>query len=147
MNTKNILSIITTCILLAACSGGGRSDDETIESAVDSFVTAYFNYDFKKASHYCTQKSEKWLRFAASNVIAEDIDVLRSQKERASYKNKDINYISDSTATVRCEVRHFLKRDTLGRPGHIEKKEEFAFNLVRSGDKWVVDASTLNAVR
>lgn len=142
--SKNIfLSTIAVCLLLVACNNDGRKYDSNIVEAVDCFAASYFNYDFMDARRYCTIESEKWLRFAANNVIDEDIELLREQKEGASHEVMDVKCVSDTVATVRLTVRNFLKRDTLGRPGHVVNKDLFVIKLVRRNEKWLVDASSI----
>lgn len=140
MGIKNILSTIAVTALLAACTGNRINDDSEIKAAVDSFATAYFNYNFRGASRNCTAESEKWLRFAATNVIDEDIELLRAQHEGATHEVLDIIHSSDTTATANLMVQNFLKRDTLGRPGHIVDKDFISLSLIYRGGRWLVDA-------
>jgi len=140
---KNILSTIAACLLFAACNSDGRKDYKDIRKTADSFADAYFNYDFKSACNHCTVESEKWLHFAASNVIDEDIELLRAEREGATHEVIDVNCVTDTSAMVSLTVRNFLKRDTLGRPGYIMDNDFFVIKLVRRSEKWLVDARSI----
>ena len=144
MNKTIILSTILALFFLVSCGGNGYDDDDTISLSADSFATAYFNYDFEAAARHATPETEKCLRFAASNVIEDDIEILRSQDEGAAVESGDVNRTSDSTAVLRCKVTNFLKRDTLGRPGHMVSKAYCTFGLVLRGSKWLVDVSSIS---
>ena len=52
-------------ILLLSCEHVGS--EREARDDVDSFATAYYNWQFK-AVKYCTRTSEPWLHFAATNV-------------------------------------------------------------------------------
>lgn len=140
MYMKNILFALAVVLLLTTCSGSGFNEDSDITEAVDSFATAYFNYDFKAASRHCTAESVKWLRYAATNVIDEDIELLRAQSEGATHEVVVVNRATDTTATASIAVRNFLQRDTLGRPGHIVSQGLFSVNLAYRSGRWLVDA-------
>lgn len=144
MNRNIILSTVAVCVMLAGCTGGDSRDDSDITAAVDSFAAAYFNYDFKTAAANTTPESVKWLRFAASNVIDEDIELLRTQEEGASHQTENIRHTSDTTARVRCSVSNFLLRDTLGRAGRIVKNGSCVMNVVLRNGRWTVDAGSLS---
>lgn len=143
MSKKNFLSTIAACLLLVACNNGGNKYDSDIMEAADCFAAAYFNYDFKDARKYCTIESEKWLRFAASNIIDDDIELLRAKNEGATHEVTDVCCASDTVATVRLTVKNFLKRDTIGRPGRIVNKDFFSVRLVCRNEEWLVDASSI----
>lgn len=122
-----------------SCTGEtGREDEDSITELTDSFGYNYFNLKFSKALPYCTSESEKWLRFRATNVLQEDIDILRQQAEGATCRTKDVNVISDTSATVTCEVSNFLRSDTLGRPGSITKEGLYTFHAVKRDGKWSI---------
>mgnify|MGYP007000016486 CR=1 FL=1 len=65
------------------------------EADVDSFANNYFNWHFPKAVKYCTQESERWLRYAASNVNETDVELLRQKPEDASIEITDIDFGDD----------------------------------------------------
>ena len=50
--------------LVAVACGDGDERDKA-EAAAKAFAEAYFNYDIAKAAQFCTDDSQRWLRFAA----------------------------------------------------------------------------------
>lgn len=64
---------------LSGCEPHEGSEDQ-LKADVDSFANYYFNWHFPKAVKYCTQESERWLRYAASNVNETDVELLRQNR-------------------------------------------------------------------
>lgn len=76
--------------------------------------------------------------FLASNINQEDIDIINEQDKPATVETKDVEMTSDTTAVAICEVRNFLKLDTLGRPGEIASKALYTIPLVKgTADGWL----------
>ena len=71
---KNII-LLTSVLMLAGCSMG--SDDSSASCTALAWADAYFNCDFVEAAKHATPESEKWLRFAASNIVEDDLQLLR----------------------------------------------------------------------
>lgn len=140
MLIRNIFSILAICSFISACSVGRHRNDQAVRTAADSFATSYFNYDLHKSIRFCTPSSAKWIHFAASNILQEDIDLLKQQQTKAIAETGDITYSTDTTASVSCEVTNFLLRDTLGRPGHMVEKMIFRIPVVLENGSWAVDA-------
>lgn len=138
MFKKFVLSIFAMCVIFCACKSHGHEEDAAVTSAVNAFANAYFNYDFQGTIPYVTPESVKWLSFAASNIIDEDIALLRAQKEGARHTVENIQYPSDSTAQVACKVYNVLIRDTLGRPGHIVREAIFNLKVVKQNGQWLI---------
>lgn len=147
MDKKNILSMVSLFVLLCGCTGDGHKDDNEVNATINSFASAYFNYDFKKAMLCVTPESERWLRFSASNVIEEDVELLRAQTEGATHEVENISYPSDTVAVVRCRIENYLKRDTLGRAGHVVKKGRVNIKVVKRNGQWLVDAASVCSAR
>lgn len=105
--------------LLLSCDldseGGGSKADEV---ATD-WAEAYFNYDFKRADRLVAPEGRKWLRFAASNLTQEDIEVLQQQSELARVELTDCEYLTDSTWEATLEVSNFVMPDTIGRAARV----------------------------
>ena len=99
---------------LSGCEPHEGSEDQ-LKADVDSFANYYFNWHFPKAVKYCTQESERWLRYAASNVNETDVELLRQKPEDASIEITDIDFGDDETsATVTLTVHNFLQMDSIG---------------------------------
>lgn len=134
----SFLTIICLLILGACTKHYESEDEESITSVTDSFATHYFNFRLKEAMPFCTPESEKWIRYTASNIFQEDIDILKAQTEMATHETDGITYVNDTAASVKCHVYNALKTDTIGRPGHISGHEIYNLNIVKRNGKWMV---------
>lgn len=113
---------------------------EQMENAIDSFATHYYNWHFAEALKYCTPTSERWLRYMASNVHEEDIDLLRSKEEDATIEINDIDFHDDEvTATARITISNFLQMDTIGQAAHLIEQATFPLQLEMQQGKWKVN--------
>lgn len=82
-----VAAILTSVYTLTGCQSH-QGDENQLENDIDSFATYYFNWQFPKTLKYCTQSSEPWLRYAASNVHQADVDLLRTKAEDATVEIK-----------------------------------------------------------
>lgn len=133
MKFKNWIYIILSAVVMS-CGNKENKYVSEAETVVDSFATAYFNYDFNGAMRYVDEDSKKWLRYMASNVKQEDIDILRSMDGCA-----DITIDSSDIAGKRLvyiTVSNFLYPDTIGKAGHIVNGAQFSIPVTQSGGKW-----------
>lgn len=129
-------------VMFSACDHPG--DKKQMEEYADSFAIRYFNWQFKEAMPYCTGESEKWLRYAASNVHQEDVDALRGMEQGAQIEIGDIQFGSDdSMATTKITVKNYLRMDTIGKVGHVVGKAQFTLPLIYLNDKWKIHLTKL----
>lgn len=133
-----VASLGLVVVLLCLPSGCHNGDEDQLESCVDSFATAYFNWQFVKAAPYCTSGSRCWLSYAASQVTQEDVDSLRTKEEGAKVELGDIHYDNDSTAMVKVEVSNFLPMDTIGKCGPAVKKAVYRLRSCFRSGRWLV---------
>ena len=138
----NCLSLLPV-LLLTACGGSRDGSEDQLREAVDSFAVSYFNYDFNKARRFCTDDSEKWLQFAASNVQQEDVDLLRQQEEPATVDVDEWDYTSDSTASVHVNVHNYLRMDSIGKAGRMTDEGQYVLNAVIHQGKWFIRMADL----
>lgn len=135
------LIIFTSIIALSSCGIESKND---INETVDSFSVAYFNWNFKKAIHYVTPASEKWISYAASQVTEEDVDSLRAMQSGAEIDVKDIDINDeDSTATAEVEVSNFMAMDSIGKPPYIKEKATFHLPLSCDNGIWKIALKSL----
>lgn len=134
----SFLTII--CLLIfGSCTKHNKSEDEeNIISVTDLFASNYFNLKLKEAIPLCTPESEKWIRFMASNIFQEDIEVINNNTENTTHETDEVNYMNDTLATVKCNVYNVFKIDTIGRPGRISEHEVYNINVVKRDGKWLI---------
>ena len=128
-------------MMIAGCDTATRLGTEyKVRTAVDSFATYYFNWQFYKATNFVTDSSQVWLSYAASQVHEADIELLR-EKEDATVEIEEINIDDSETPTARIKVRDFLRMDTIGTEGHVVKEATFVLqleNTAQEGKEWKV---------
>ncbi len=125
-------------LLMLSCS---YSEEKDIEQSVVGFAQNYFNLRYKKALNACTPESEKWIRFKATNITQEDVDVYNSKRDTAECDVESID-LDDDKATAIVEVRNFLECDSIGKPATICPNAKFRFELKKQGEKWMVDVQS-----
>jgi hypothetical protein len=139
INCLTLLSVL----LLTACGGSRDGSEDQLQETVDSFAVSYLNYDFNTARRFCTDDSEKWLQFAASNVLQEDVDILRQQEEPATVDVDEWDYTSDSTASVHVCVHNYLRMDSIGKAGRMTDEGRYVLNAVLHQGKWLIRMADL----
>ncbi len=133
-----IACMLAGLVALPGCQPHEGSEDQLKED-VDSFATLYYNWHFPGAAKYCTPGSERWLRYAASNVHEADIELLRQKPEDASIEITDVDFGDDEvSAVVTLRVKDFLQMDTIGQEAHLIPKTEVQLPMELHGDKWKV---------
>ena len=124
----------TSIFSLSGCEPHEGSEDQ-LKADVDSFANYYFNWHFPKAVKYCTQESERWLRYAASNVNETDVELLRQKPEDASIEITDIDFGDDETsATVTLTVHNFLQMDSIGQDPQLIEQADFQLPMCMKRD-------------
>lgn len=145
--TNNTCKLLGACTFFALAIVGCQpheGSEEQLKEDVDSFATYYYNWHFEKALRYCTPESEKWLRYAASNVHQADIDLLHAKKEDASIEIEDIDFLDDEvSANVSVTVSNFLQMDTIGTEAHHVSQATFQLPMVMHNGKWKIKLASL----
>ena len=150
MKTKSIIglfiaiaSFTTGLVAVTGCHPHKGSEDQ-LRADVDSFATLYYNWHFPKAAKYCTPESERWLRYAASNVHEGDIEQLRKKTEDATFEITNVIFSDDEvSAVVTLMVKNFLQMDTIGQEAHLIPRAEFQLPMELHGDNWKVKLERL----
>lgn len=125
--------------LLNACSHADGDADAAVKERARQFAEAYFNYDFAGARRFVTPESEKWLRFAASNVTQEDVDLVNAvSPESVEMVATACQHEDDSTARVMVIVYNAVLKDSLGQPAHVAEEAEFTLTLVSRDGGYLV---------
>lgn len=135
---RNYTLLAVGMALLCCCTaGGGTADQSGVKEAV-AFGNAFFNYDFEEALTRVTPESERWLRFAASNVTEQDVEVLNAQQEGAVVEAETVEYSDDSTLTVVLHVDNYLQKERVGQKGHIAYDGRYRVELVKRNGRYLV---------
>lgn len=150
MMKKSIIGIFVTftCAIaniavFTGCQPHEGSEDQ-LKADADSFATLYYNWHFPKAAKYCTPESERWLRYAASNVHQGDIDQLHKKAEDATIEITDVDFGDDEvSAIITLKVNNFLQMDTIGQEAHLIPQAEVQIPMEMHGQKWKVKLEKL----
>lgn len=133
-----LVGLLAGVLLTASCS---YREEKAVEQSVVGFAQNYFNLRYQKALNVCTPESEKWVRFKATNITQEDVDVYNSKRDTAECDVESID-LDDDKATAVVEVRNFLNCDSIGKPATICPNAKFKLELKKQGEKWMVDVQS-----
>lgn len=129
-------AIFASCLFaLASCS---YSDEEAIEQCATDFAQNYFNLRYRQALRFCTPESEQWIRFKATNISQDDLDIYNSQTDSATCTIEQTT-LEDNFASATIKVCNFLNCDTIGKPATMCEEAIFLIALKKAGKKWMVD--------
>lgn len=129
---KKFCLYIASLLTLSACQYGTEHPEHKAEMTVESFATAYFNYDFKEAMKFVTDDSKKWIYYAASNINEKDIDLLREAANDAVVNIDSSEIHKDGTVYI--TVFNTLKHDSIGTiSGKFVKKASYRIHIVNEG--------------
>lgn len=143
---KKYLFLVATAWLLINCKETATDPDSSMSDKAQAFAEAYFNYDYQEAVKHVTPESERWLRFAASNITQEDIDAVNAQPMAASVETEEVDWENDTTASVTVVVRDFIQKDSIGKPGRPCAEGRFRLTVVtRNGNPSVRMACPLRS--
>lgn len=136
--------LVGTLLITTSCENHADGSERQMMLALDSFAVSYYNWQYHRALRFCTSESEPWLKFAASQVTQEDIELLH-QEAMATYEVQSIDYADDTTAYANITVFNFLQPDSIGRqPHHIDKADFWLrMTLPAAEGKWKVDLTQL----
>ena len=138
-----VAAILTSVYTLTGCQSH-QGDEDQLENDIDSFATYYFNWQFPKTQKYCTQSSEPWLRYAASNVHEADVERLRTKSEDATVEINNISFGDDGTSAIASvTVHNFLQMDTIGQEAHLVDEAEFLLPMSMENNAWKINLNKL----
>lgn len=136
---KSLFYIFLCIVAMAVFAGCDHKEDEELSKQVDSFATAYFNWQYPRCRQYVSDSSQVWLRYLASQVDEADVDTLRARTEGATVELGDVDYSDDgSSAFVKVTVHDLLMMDTIGQVGHLVDQQEYVIPVIRERGKWKV---------
>lgn len=125
--------------MIGLCACTNHKNEEQLRDTASAFAQTYFNWQFNDALAHCTPSSQRWIRYAASQVKQDDVDKLRSAEQGARSDIKKINYEEgDSVASVVMNVENFLSMDSIGTVGHFVESATYTLQLVQLNKQWKV---------
>ena len=137
--------LVLAGVVVSACNKQKEGPETTLEERVDSFANAYFNWQFFKAINHVTPESEKWMRYAASQVHPADLKLINEQEEKASVEIDDIELTNDTSAKVKISVSNYMRMDTIGNAGRMIDEAKFILYARYRTDKkkWMMHLTDL----
>jgi len=130
---------IVVILTISACDFLEKEGSDMVDEAATQWAEAYFNYQYDRASRFVTPESRKWIRFAASNITEQDIEIIRQQESMAEVSLTDYLQTDDSTWIATIEVNHFVMRDSLNQAGHLVNNDmEFQIKIVERDKRMYV---------
>ena len=137
---KSLAFILSsTSMMLLSC---GSDTEEQVNDVAEAFAKEYFNWHYCEAMPYVTAESSEQMKFLASNVTEDDVQLLRSMESGAEIKIEDCNIADgDSVAYVNVTIDNFCHADTIGRAASLHESANATLMLKHRGDKWQVVVS------
>lgn len=130
--------------IIAGCDFDSNDGSVQSDECALQWAEAFFNYNFKRAAKLTTPESQKWLRYAASNMTEEDLDVIRQQDEPAEVTLVSIDEVDDTTWQAVVEVDHLVMPDTIGHPVKpYGQPKQFSLSIVRRNKRMFVHMNGL----
>ena len=123
-------------LLLTSCLEQEPVPNAEARNRVQAFAEAYFNYDFQRAAELVTPESMKWLRFAASNITEQQLQLLQQHEVKVEADMSD--YVNDTMQVVTLKVNNYLAPTPLGGEPTIKEQGTFRITLVKRDNKWKV---------
>lgn len=143
---KKLLALCALLLptLLVGCDVRKVAFSPEFDGCVDSFAVNFFNWRLDHAVKFCTPESEKWLKFAASQVQRNDIEQMKNLPDNFAYtysiRQGDPK---GSAAEVALNVENFFVLDTIGKPGRVKNNATYILQLVKQGKTWKVKLNGL----
>jgi hypothetical protein len=135
---KKVAILVSVVLLATACSETPKAPDALVSDKALAFAEAYLNYDYQEALRHVTPESEKWLRYAASNLTQEDIDAVNGQEEAATVEADDVTWTSDSTAVVAITASNLMVKDSIGKAAYWHEEAEYRLTVVKRDGRYYV---------
>ena len=145
LHYASFLLMLCLVLVVASCEFHAGSSRQ-LKKEVDSFAVYYFNWQFYHAIRFVSPESEKWIRYAASQVHQADIDLLQQKDVPATCEINEISYDDEhNTAIAHVTIHDYLRMDTIGKAATIVDVAHFRIPLTyhAATDKWIVKINEL----
>lgn len=137
--TSLFILLLLTALSTTSCGHKTTSEKELITTTADSFATAFYNFNYKKALVLCDSDSKNNVYFIAGSLGKKDLEIIRQATKKATISISDVSFNDeDSTATVSLTVKDFFKKDSVGVPGHFIEKATYILPLRKDNGRWLV---------
>jgi len=125
--------------LLGSCQVSDNDTLDAVDKPLSTWAEAYFGFDYEEALDYMTPESEKWIRFAASNITEKDVAFINEHNRNVKTEIID-RYImaGDTSCSARIRVSDFVQLGFVGQEGKVIDQAEYQITLVKRDDKWKV---------
>lgn len=134
-----VLILFPTSLILLSC---GDDSKKQLDATAEAFANEYFNWRYSEAMPYVTAESSEYIKFLATNVTEDDVQLLRSMESGAEITIENCDVADgDSVAYVDVTVDNFCHADTIGKPAKLHESAKVTLMLMRRGDKWQVVVS------
>ena len=122
-----------------SCQLGDEHASDAVDKPLMAWAEAYFGFDYEEALDYMTPESEKWIRFAASNITEKDVSFINEHNKGAKVEIVD-RYImaGDTTCSARIRVSDFVLLGFVGQENKVIDNAEYQVTCVKRDDKWKV---------
>ena len=131
-----LLSIML--LLLNGCQLHDDNGSGAVDKSLQEWAEAYFTFKYEDALEYMTPESEKWIRFAATNITEKDIDFINRQNNVVKVDILDRQISADTTCISRIRVSDFVQLGFVGQENKVVDQAEFQIPLVQRDGKWLV---------
>ena len=131
-----LLSIML--LLLNGCQLHDANGSGAVDKSLQEWAEAYFTFKYEDALEYMTPESEKWIRFAATNITEKDIDFINGQNNVVKVDILDCQISADTTCISRIRVSDFVQLGFVGQESKVVDQAEFQIPLVQRDGKWLV---------
>ncbi|MBP3775981.1 MAG: hypothetical protein J6I37_03230 [Prevotella sp.] len=125
--------------LLGSCQVSDNDTLDAVDKPLSTWAEAYFGFDYEEALDYMTPESEKWIRFAASNITEKDVAFINEHNRNVKTEIID-RYImaGDTSCSARIRVSDFVQLGFVGQEDKVIDQAEYQITLVKRDDKWKV---------
>ena len=125
--------------LMVSCQLYDENGTHDAKKALTSWANAYFNFDYEKAMQYMTPESERWIRFAASNITEQDIDFIKSHNPQTQVQVLNSQLAeSDTICKANIRVSNFIQLGFSTQDNQIIEHTDFQCQVVKRNGDWLV---------
>ncbi len=122
-----------------SCQLHDENAPEAVDKPLKDWSEAYFGFDYEEALDYMTPESEKWIRFAASNINEKDVSFINEHNKGAKIEIIDRQMMpGDTTCSARIRISDFVLLGFVGQENKVIDEAEYQITLVKRDGKWKV---------